>query len=97
VQAFMGKYAPEHQIVHLELPTMHKLLLVASECLTIPCILERCLPSSFVDKVDIIMLELVLRDFVVCLNMGRDHGDFWGNNSFSSVHQKEKRLPHGSA
>jgi hypothetical protein len=59
----MGKYALEHQIIHLELPTMQKSL-------------ESCLPSSFIDKVDIITLELVLRGFVVCLNTGGDHCDF---------------------
>jgi hypothetical protein len=65
VCAFMGEYAPEHQIVHLELPTMHEPLVIAPERLMIPCILESCLPSSLVDKVDIITPELVLRGFVV--------------------------------
>jgi hypothetical protein len=32
MQAFMGKYESEHQIVHLELPTMHKPLVVAPGC-----------------------------------------------------------------
>jgi hypothetical protein len=59
--------APGHP---LELPTMHKLLVVAPECLTVPRISESYLPSYFVDKVDIITLELVLHGFVVCLNMG---------------------------
>jgi hypothetical protein len=49
---------------------MHKLLVVAPECLTVPRISESYLPSYFVDKVDIITLELVLHGFVVCLNMG---------------------------
>jgi hypothetical protein len=40
VQAFMRKYASEHQIIHLELPTMHKPLVVAPERLVILCILE---------------------------------------------------------
>jgi hypothetical protein len=72
----MGKYASKHQIVHLEVPTMHKPLVIVPERLTVPCILESCLPSSFIDKVDIITLELVLSGFVVCLDTGRDHGDF---------------------
>jgi hypothetical protein len=70
VKAFTRKYALEHQIVHLELATMHIPLVVALECLTVPCILESCLPSSFIDKVDIITSELVLRSFIVCLNTG---------------------------
>jgi hypothetical protein len=51
---------------------------VALERLAVLCISESCLPSSFIDKVDIITSELVLRCLVVCLNTGRDHGDFWG-------------------
>jgi hypothetical protein len=54
VCAFTGEYAPEHQIVHLELPTMHELLVIAPERLTLPCILEHCLPSSLINEVDII-------------------------------------------
>jgi hypothetical protein len=38
VYTFTGKYALEHQIVHLELPTMHNLLVVAPEHLVVPCI-----------------------------------------------------------
>jgi hypothetical protein len=53
------------------------------------------LPSLFIDEVDIITPELVLRGFIVCLNMGGDHGDFWGDNSFGPLHQKERRLPRG--
>jgi hypothetical protein len=60
----------ELQIVHLELPTLHKPLVVASERLAVPCISESCLPSLFIDEVDIITPELVLRGFIVCLNMG---------------------------
>jgi hypothetical protein len=78
VCTFTGKYAPEHQIVHLELPTIHKLLVIAPKHLAVPCILERCLPSSFFDEVDIITLNLVLRNFIVCLNTRGGHGDFWG-------------------
>jgi hypothetical protein len=76
VCAFTGEYASEHQIVHLELPTMHRPLVIASEHRTVSCILESYLPSSLIDKDDIITLELVLGDFVVCLDMGGDHGDF---------------------
>jgi hypothetical protein len=35
-----GKVCTEHQIVHLEMPTMHKPLVVAPKCLAVPCILE---------------------------------------------------------
>jgi hypothetical protein len=97
MQAFTGKYAPEYQIVHLELPIMHKPLVVASEHLAVPCILESCFPSFFVEKVDIIMPKLVLRSFVICLQMGGDHGDFWGDNNFGPIHQEERHLRRGPA
>jgi hypothetical protein len=94
---FTGKYASEHQIIHLELPTMHKPLVIEPEHLMVPCISESCLTSSFVDKVDIITLELLLCGFVICLNTRGDHSDFWWDNSFGPIHQKESRLPRGSA
>jgi hypothetical protein len=97
VQAFSGKYVPEHQIAHLELPTMHKPLLIAPKRLVVPCILESCLLSCFVDQVNINALELVLCGFIVCLNMGGDHGDFLEDNSFSPIHQEERRLPRSPA
>jgi hypothetical protein len=93
VCAFTGEYASEHQIIHLELATMHELLVIAPERLTVPCILESCLPSLLVDEVDIITPELVLRGFVVCLNTGGDHGDLWRDNDLSPVHQEERHLP----
>jgi hypothetical protein len=49
---------------------MHKPLVVALERLTVTCISESCLPSSFIDLVDIITPDLVLRGFVLCLNTG---------------------------
>jgi hypothetical protein len=76
---------------------MHKPLVIAPEHLAVLCILESCLPSCFIDLVDIIALELVLRVFIVCLDMERDHGDFWEDNSFSSIHQEERRAPRGPA
>jgi hypothetical protein len=44
------------QIIHLEPPTMHKPLVIALERLAVQCISESCLPSCFLDQVDIIML-----------------------------------------
>jgi hypothetical protein len=85
----------EQQIIHPELPAMHKLLMIALKRLVIPCILESCLPSSFINKVDIITPELVLHDFVIFLNMGKGNGNFWGDNSFSPIHQEERHLPRG--
>jgi hypothetical protein len=91
VQAFTGKYAPEHQIIHLELPTIHKPLVVAPERLLVSCISESCLPSSFIDKVNIITQELVLHDFIVCLNTGGDHGDLWGGGVTASAPYTKKK------
>jgi hypothetical protein len=67
VSSFSSEHLPEHQIVHLELSGAHEPLLVAFECLVVPCILNSRLPSSFIDKVDILAPELVLRGFVVYL------------------------------
>jgi hypothetical protein len=72
---------------------MHKPLVIAPERLAVPCILESCLPFLFVDKVDIITSELVLHNFVLCMNTGRDHGDFWGDNSFSPIYLKKGVSP----
>jgi hypothetical protein len=62
------EHPPEHQIFHLELSATHEPLLVAFECLTIPCIFYSRLPSSLIDEVDIFTSELVLHVFVVCLD-----------------------------
>jgi hypothetical protein len=69
VQAFLGKYASDYQIVHLELPTMHKPLVIVLERLALE-------PSCFINQVNFITPELVLHGFIVCLNTGGDHGDF---------------------
>jgi hypothetical protein len=95
VCAFTSVYVLEHRIIHLELPTMHKPLVIAPKHLTVPCISESYLPSSLVDEVDIIMPELVLCSFVICLDTLGNHGDFWGDNDLCSVHQLERCLPRG--
>jgi hypothetical protein len=88
MQAFLGKYASEHQIVHLELPIMHKSLVIAPERLAVPCISESYLSSCFIDQVNIIKSELILHSFVIHLDTGGDHGDLWGDNSFSPIHKE---------
>jgi hypothetical protein len=70
LHSFTSKNVPEHQIVHLKLPTTHEPLVIAPEQLMAPCILESCLPSLLIDEVDIITLELILRCFIICLDMG---------------------------
>jgi hypothetical protein len=72
VQAFMEKYTLEHQIVHLELPTMHKPLMVAP-CGTVH--FRELLVIFFHQQGQHPKLELVLHGFVVCLNTGGDHCD----------------------
>jgi hypothetical protein len=69
VSSFSSEHPPEHQIVHLDLSAAHESLLVAFECLMVLCIFNRRLTSSFIDEVDILVSELILRDFVVCLDM----------------------------
>jgi hypothetical protein len=83
----------ELQVAHLELPTTHEPLVITPECLTVPCISDSYLASSLVDEVDIIMLELVPHGFIICLDMRGTHGDFWGDDGLSSVHQEERGLP----
>jgi hypothetical protein len=95
VCAFAGEYAPEHQIVHLELPIMHELLVIAFERLTVPHISKSYLPSSLVDVVDIITPKLVLREFVICLDTAGGHGDLQGDNGRNPVYQEEECLPCG--
>jgi hypothetical protein len=53
------------------------------------------LPSSLIDEVDIITLELVLRGFIICLDTGGDHGEFWGDNDLCPVDQEQRCLPRG--
>jgi hypothetical protein len=44
VSSFSSEHPPEHQIIHLELSTAYELLLVAFECLVVPCIFNSRLP-----------------------------------------------------
>jgi hypothetical protein len=94
--AYTGEYTPEHEAAHLELPATHEPLVIAPEHLMVPCFLDSCLPSSLINEVDVITPELVLRGFVICLDTGGTHGDFWGKDSLSSVHQEERCLPRDS-
>jgi hypothetical protein len=96
VCAFTGEYSPELHIAHLELPAMHEPLVIALECLTVPCISDNYLPSLLIDEVDIITPELVLCGFVICLDTGGAHGDFWGEDGLSPVHQEERCFLCGS-
>jgi hypothetical protein len=69
VHALPVNHTPEDQIIHLELSASHEPLVVAPERLSVACIFNSNLPSSLVDQVDILTPELVLRGFVVCLDM----------------------------
>jgi hypothetical protein len=68
VSSFSSEHPPEQQIIHLEHSAAHEPLLVAFECLTVPCIFNSRLSSSFIDEVDILTPELVLCGFIVCLD-----------------------------
>jgi hypothetical protein len=67
VSTLLSEHPPEHHIFHLKLSATHKPLLVAFECLAVPCIFDSRLSSSLIDEVDIFTPELVLRGFVICL------------------------------
>jgi hypothetical protein len=96
VHAFPIKHPPKDKIIHLELSASHEPLMVALECLSVACIFNRRLPSSLIDQVEIIMLELVLRGFIVCLDTQRAHGDLWGEDNLNPIHHEERHLTRGS-
>jgi hypothetical protein len=96
VGALLAKDLPEHQIIHLELSAAHEPFMVAPKSLLVPCIFNNRLPSLFINQVDILTSELVLRGFVICLDMERDHGDLWGKDDICTVHHEERRLTRSS-
>jgi hypothetical protein len=89
ISTFLSKLAPEHQIVHLELSAMHEPLMIVLECLAVPHIFNSGLPSSLIDEVDVIMPELVLHGFIICLDTEGAHGDLRGEDDLSPIHQEE--------
>jgi hypothetical protein len=93
VCTFTGEYAQVHQVAHLELPATHELLMIALERLMVPCISDRCLPSSLVDEVDVIILELVLCGFIVCLDMVGAYSDFQGMTTSAPYTKKKDVSP----
>jgi hypothetical protein len=67
--------------------------MIASECLMVPCILDSYLPSSLIDEVDVLTSELVLCDFVVCLDTKGAHfdlGEGWRRRMVSAPYTKKK-------
>jgi hypothetical protein len=68
VSTLSSEHPLEHQIFHLELSAMHEPLLLAFECLVVPCIFDSRLSSSLINEVDIFTSELVRRGFVICLD-----------------------------
>jgi hypothetical protein len=96
VCTFTGEYASEDQVIHLELPAMYELLVIALEHLKVLCILDSCLPSLLVDEVNIITPELVLCGFVVCLDRGGGGMvTSGGKDGLNPLHQEERCLPYG--
>jgi hypothetical protein len=87
----MGEHAPEHQVIHLELPATHEPLVTASKRLMVPCISDNCLSSSLIDEVDVITPKLVLCGFIICLDTRGAHGDFSGMMT-SAPYTKKKGI-----
>jgi hypothetical protein len=96
VHALPVKHPSEDQIIHLDLFASHEPLVVASERLLVACIFNSKLPSSLVDQVDILIPELVLRGFIVCLDTQRAHGDFGGKDGLGPIHHEERCVSRGS-
>jgi hypothetical protein len=44
---------------------MHKPLMIAPECLVVPCISKSYMPSCFIDQVDFIVPKLVVHGFII--------------------------------
>jgi hypothetical protein len=76
----------------LELSAPHEPLMIASERLTVPYIFNSRLSYSLIDEVEVITPELVLRGFIVYLDMEGAYGDLRGEDDHGPVHQEEMRL-----
>jgi hypothetical protein len=65
----------------------------------VPCILDSYLPSSLIDEVDVLTSELVLCDFVVCLDTKGAHFDLGGGveeeDGLGPIHQEERCVSGG--
>jgi hypothetical protein len=93
VGTFPAKGPSEHHIFQLELSAAHKLFVVALKCLPVPCIFNSRLPSSLINQVDIFTPKLVLRGFIVHLDMERAHGDLRGEDGLSPYTMKKGVSP----
>jgi hypothetical protein len=69
IHALPVKHPPKDQMIHSELSASHELLVVAPECLSVACIFISRLPYLLIDQVDILTPDLVLRGFIVYLDM----------------------------
>jgi hypothetical protein len=96
VHALLVKHPLEDQIIHLELSALHEPLVVAPERLPVACIFNSRLSSSLIDQVDILMPELILHGFVICLDTQRAHGDFGGKDDLDPIHHEQRHLSRGS-
>jgi hypothetical protein len=72
---------------------MQESLLIAPDRLVVPCIFYSRLPSSFINKVNIFTPELILRGFLVCLDMNGAHDDFWGRTALAPYTKKKGVSP----
>jgi hypothetical protein len=60
--------------------------MIVSERLAVPCIFNSRLPSSLIDEVNVIMVELVRCSFIVCMDMEGAHGDLRWEDDLSPIH-----------
>jgi hypothetical protein len=68
VKPFSVQVSPQDQVLNLELPTMHKPLMVVHERLVVLCISDYCLSSLLVDEARIFTLQLFLHGFIETLD-----------------------------
>jgi hypothetical protein len=66
--------------------------MIALERLAVLFIFNNRFLSSLVNEVNFFTPELVLRSFIVCLDMEGAHGDLWGEDDLRPIHQEESHL-----
>jgi hypothetical protein len=62
--------------------------MIAPKPLVVPFIFNNRFPSLLIDEIDVITPELVLRGFIVCLDIEGAHGDLRGEDGLVPVHQE---------
>jgi len=68
VEPFSVQDSPQDQVPCPELPTMHKPLVIVSECLVVTFISDCNSPPPFINEIHIISSQLFLHRLIKCLD-----------------------------